>query len=225
MFVTQLCLTLCDPRNCSPPASSVHGILQARIQEWVAIPFSRGSSWPRDWTQISCTAGGFFTVWTTREASRRMCTGYMHLLRCFTWGAWTFVDFGSCRESWNQSPADTKGQGYSQSPEHWPAQSHQHMTAVITVLTWVSISWGIVRHRIQECTLAISSLCPRENCGCCRLMLSNFSRSSFSTISLTLKTKKRTNKSFTVLNNAQGSYLVVQDQHFILVCNILQISH
>ena len=45
--------TLCDPINCSPPGSSVHGILQARILEWVAIPFSRGSSRPRDWTHFT----------------------------------------------------------------------------------------------------------------------------------------------------------------------------
>ena len=45
-FVTQLCLNLCDPMNCSPPGSSVHGILQERIVEWVAIPFCRGSSHP-----------------------------------------------------------------------------------------------------------------------------------------------------------------------------------
>ena len=51
--VAQSCLTLCDPMDCSPPGSSVHGILQARILEWVAISFSRGSSWPRDWTQVS----------------------------------------------------------------------------------------------------------------------------------------------------------------------------
>ena len=47
----QSCPTLCDPMDCSPPGSSVHGILQARIPEWVTIPFSRGSSWPRGWTQ------------------------------------------------------------------------------------------------------------------------------------------------------------------------------
>ena len=47
-LVAQSCLTLCDPMNYSPPGSSVHGILQARILEWVAIPFSRGSSQPRD---------------------------------------------------------------------------------------------------------------------------------------------------------------------------------
>ena len=55
----------------SPPGSSVHRILQARILEWVAIPFSRGSSWPKDWTQVSCIAGRFFTFLATREAHRK----------------------------------------------------------------------------------------------------------------------------------------------------------
>ena len=54
--VSQLCLTLCDPMD-----YKVRGILQARIPEWVAFPFSRGSSQPRDQTQVSCIAGGFFT--------------------------------------------------------------------------------------------------------------------------------------------------------------------
>ena len=67
-LVAQFCPTLGDPMDWSPPVSSAHGILQARIQGWVAIPFSRGSSWPRDWTWVSCTAGKFFTVWATREA-------------------------------------------------------------------------------------------------------------------------------------------------------------
>ena len=49
------------------PGSSVHGILQARILEWVAIPFSRGSSQPRDWTQVSWIAGDFFIIWATRK--------------------------------------------------------------------------------------------------------------------------------------------------------------
>ena len=52
--VAQLCLTLCNPVDCSPPGSSVHGTLRARIMEWVAISFSRGSSRPRDGTCISC---------------------------------------------------------------------------------------------------------------------------------------------------------------------------
>ena len=54
VLVAQSCLTLCDPMNSSPPGSSVHGILQERILEWVAIPFSRGSSQPRDQTWVSC---------------------------------------------------------------------------------------------------------------------------------------------------------------------------
>ena len=59
--VTRSCPTLCYPMDCT----SLHGILQARILEWVAIPFSRGSSQYRDLTQVSCIAGRFFTVWTT----------------------------------------------------------------------------------------------------------------------------------------------------------------
>ena len=54
---------LCDPVDCSPPGSSVHGILQARILEWVAISFSRGSFWLKDQTQVSCIAGRFFSIW------------------------------------------------------------------------------------------------------------------------------------------------------------------
>ena len=64
--VTQLCLTLCHSMDCSLPDSSVHGILQA--QRRVAIPFSRGSSQPRDWTWVSHIAGRFLTIWATREA-------------------------------------------------------------------------------------------------------------------------------------------------------------
>ena len=55
--------------DCSSPGSSVIGILRTRIVEWVAIPFSRGSSQPRDQTWVSCVAGGCFTVWATREAT------------------------------------------------------------------------------------------------------------------------------------------------------------
>ena len=61
-LVTRLCSTLCDPMDCSPPGFSVHGILQARILEWVAIPFSGGSSQPRDQTQVFYIAGRFFTT-------------------------------------------------------------------------------------------------------------------------------------------------------------------
>ena len=67
----QSCLTLCNPMDCIPRSSSVHGILQARIPEWVAMPSSRGSSWPGDWTyvsSVSALAGWFFTTSAIWEA-------------------------------------------------------------------------------------------------------------------------------------------------------------
>ena len=62
---TQSCPTLCDPMDCSPPGFSVHGILQARILEWVAISFSRGSSQPKDQTHISCISYNGRQIFTT----------------------------------------------------------------------------------------------------------------------------------------------------------------
>ena len=70
--------TLFDPMDCSPPGSSVHGILQPRILEWVAMPSSRGSSWLRDRTWVSWLADRFFTLWATRETLNRSFY--------FTWG-------------------------------------------------------------------------------------------------------------------------------------------
>ena len=67
--VAQSCPTLCDPVDCSLPGSSFHGILQARILEWVAISCSRGSSRPRDWTWVSRIVGRHFNLWATREVS------------------------------------------------------------------------------------------------------------------------------------------------------------
>ena len=68
----QSSLTLCDPMDCSPPAPLVGwiscGILQVKIMEGIAISFSRGSSWPRDWTQVSCIVGRFFTIWATGKS-------------------------------------------------------------------------------------------------------------------------------------------------------------
>ena len=66
VLVVQSCLTLCNPMDCSLPCYFVHGTLQARILEWVAISFSRGSSRPRDLTWVSSIAGRLFTVWATR---------------------------------------------------------------------------------------------------------------------------------------------------------------
>ena len=77
--VAQSCPTLCDPMDCT-----VHGTLQGRILEWVAFPFSRGSSQPRDQTQVSRIAGRFFTSWATREAiySETVSFTLLLMLKC-----------------------------------------------------------------------------------------------------------------------------------------------
>ena len=69
---------LCNPMDYSPPGSSVQGILQARILEWIAISFSRGSSWPRDQIQVSCIAGRFFSIWAKGKVT-------LNLLWLFSW--------------------------------------------------------------------------------------------------------------------------------------------
>ena len=74
--VAQLCPTLCNPMDCSLPGCSVHRIFHVRVLEWVAISFSRGSSWPRDRTQVSYIAGRFFASWATRKVS----SAYLRLL-------------------------------------------------------------------------------------------------------------------------------------------------
>ena len=68
VLVAQLCLTLYNSVNCNPPGSSVHGISQAKILEWVAMPSSRGPFRPRHQTQVSCIAGRVFTIWDNKEA-------------------------------------------------------------------------------------------------------------------------------------------------------------
>ena len=78
-LVTKLCLTLLWPMGCSPPGSSVHRISQAEILEWVAMLFSRGSSWPRDRTcisSVSCIAGEFFTAEPPEKPQKTLITSY-----------------------------------------------------------------------------------------------------------------------------------------------------
>ena len=74
--VTQSCAAPCNPIDCSPPGSSVHGIFQARVLEWVATSFSRGTSRPGDRTQVSHMAGRRFTHWATREAQRPISSSF-----------------------------------------------------------------------------------------------------------------------------------------------------
>ena len=86
-WTSEVALTLCDPMGCSLPG--IHGIFQARIPEWVAISFSRESSQPRDWTQVSHTTGRHFTVWAIREApilfKMRLFHGSSSWMRSFGW--------------------------------------------------------------------------------------------------------------------------------------------
>ena len=70
VLAAQSWMTLCDPMSCDLPGPFVHGILQARILEWVAILFSRGSSWSRDQTWLSWIAGRFLTIWATGKSIR-----------------------------------------------------------------------------------------------------------------------------------------------------------
>ena len=95
---SQWCPAVCDLMDCSPPGSSVHGILQARIVEWVAMPSSRRSSWPRNQTKVSCVAGRFFTIWATREALLEIPVSKTRL--------------GTCKHSlimcwWNELPVES----------------------------------------------------------------------------------------------------------------------
>ena len=76
VLVAQSCLTLHNAMDCSLPGSSIHGVLQARIPEWVAISSSRGSFWPRDGAQVSCIASGFFTIWVTRDVHVLLTNSY-----------------------------------------------------------------------------------------------------------------------------------------------------
>ena len=67
--VSQSCLNFYNPMECNLPSSSVHGILHARILEWVAISFSRGSFWPRNWTRVSCIGRWILYRWASGEAA------------------------------------------------------------------------------------------------------------------------------------------------------------
>ena len=89
----QSCLTLCHPMDCGPPSSSVHGILQPRILEWVAISFSRASSQPRDQTRIfciSCIGRWILYHWATWEASTTMRSSDVYPYQYLLISTWQF---------------------------------------------------------------------------------------------------------------------------------------
>ena len=104
VLVAQSHGTHCNPMDCSPPGSSVHGILQARILEWVAIPFSKGSSQPRDQSCASHITGKFFTVGATREAKLTQ----IHLFKLLTLGSsYPVPPLVHSKDSWTHLNTDT----------------------------------------------------------------------------------------------------------------------
>ena len=107
--VAQSCPTLCDPMDCSLPGSSVHGIFQARVLEWVAMSFFRGSSQLRDQTQVSRIVGRCCTVWATREVCNGM--GSHSLLQgIFLTLVSNLISCVSCIDRWILYHCFTKGQ-------------------------------------------------------------------------------------------------------------------
>ena len=142
--VIQLCPILCNTLDCSPPGSSVHGILQARILEWVAISFSRGSSRPRDWkciSRVSCIAGGFFTCWTIWEAQ------VLIFLRSQPWRLFNQPLTSKLDKSHNYSPCRWHMLRQEKDMIGWTWGKMQNLKSlqdVIYLLCRVGLSWDPV---------------------------------------------------------------------------------
>ena len=120
-LVTQSCLTLGDPMDRSPPGSSVHGILQARILEWVATSSCRGSFQPRDWAQVSLIAGSFFTNWGTREAQVLSDSGI------------NFLSLPFARPHESLYPHNTLGHQWAEEPEREDLNATQPYPSPVTL--------------------------------------------------------------------------------------------
>ena len=95
--VARLCPTLCNPMDCSLPGFSICGIFQSRILEWVAISFSRRSSRPRDWTQVSHIVGRPFTLWATREANTCIYIYIYHIFFIHWWPLRLLLYLDDCK--------------------------------------------------------------------------------------------------------------------------------
>ena len=130
-LLAQSRLTLCDPMDCCPPGSSVYGILQARILEWVAIPFSRGSSQPRDRTWVSCIVDRFFPISTQGN--------HMYLFQSEKWKSLSLSD--SLRPHGLYSPWNSPGRNTSSKPttrqdgfilQDTPLQGHSEPLGVLS---------------------------------------------------------------------------------------------
>ena len=120
-----MCPTLCDPMGYSLPGSSVHGIFQARVLEWVAISFSRGSSRPRDRAQVSRTAGRCNTIWATRETPG-FCDNFLSKITMF----------GLCLSFWQGTPLLLFSCSVM-SDSLWPHELHHARPLYPTPFPWV----------------------------------------------------------------------------------------
>ena len=89
--ITELCLTLCNPKESSQPSSFVYGILQSEILEWASVPCSRGYSQCKNWTQVSSISCGFFTMWATKTKEARIYKGENSLFDMWYWKNWRVV--------------------------------------------------------------------------------------------------------------------------------------
>ena len=109
--IVKSCLTLCDPMDCSPPGSSVHGNFHARTLEWVAISSSRGSSRPKDWTHISCIGRRILYHWTTRGDNGPFLKSYFPWQITVNAALYSFnKNFRTCTVLFTKSPGVRKAQ-------------------------------------------------------------------------------------------------------------------
>ena len=141
VLVTQSCSTLWDPMDCNPPGSSVHVILQERILRWITILFSRGSSWPRDWNQVSCIAGRLYHL------SHQYCPKW----------------YGKLSDGFEQRcrmkagfPGSTSGKKKKKNP---PANAGDKTYS--SILAWRSPmnrgAWGSTIHRVAQSWTCLST--------------------------------------------------------------------
>ena len=153
LFILNLKSVVSDslrPHDCSLPGSSTHGISQARVLEWVAISFSRGSSQPRDRTRVSCIAGRRFTIWTTREAVKiwsypynlNMELGLFQFVYFFS--LWVVVAFSSCG-AWVSHCSGSSLQNAGSRPKFFSRCSMQ--ASVLTACRLQRVGSVVVAHR------------------------------------------------------------------------------
>ena len=137
VLVAQSCQTLCDLMDCSPPGSSVLGILQARKLEWIVIPFSRGSPQPRYLTWVSCIASGFFSIWATMQVRVNP-----YVSPILEWVAYPF----SSRSSWsrNQSGVSCIAGGFF---TNW-AIREAHVNPYVSPNYWSLLVSSILKRRM-----------------------------------------------------------------------------